>query len=175
LNNSSGDLPGSTWHLSQEFLVFSSRGMGTAIFTSTISSPRHRLSWRTERPSPAAQFLAGLGAPESSTGRGHQWSGLRSSRPEPLPGRHRHGEVDIVAVAAEHDVVAGADDGVQVSRRTAVHARVALTARRMRLAITRARLNADFKRLGALDVLSLWQTGQVEIFFPSVAARAGLR
>ncbi len=134
-------------------LVRSSLGIGTVIVISTISSPR--------TPSLVAD--------------GTPFSRRRSFCPDCVPGgifsRARPSIVgnfdfcsqrrfcradwnrqrDVVAVAVEDWVVAGADDRVEISGDSAMCSSIAFTGQANALAVARACLDANFERFGLRD------------------------
>src|SRR5207302_8543492 len=58
---------------------------------------------------------------------------------------------DIVALATENRMIAGAYDYVKIARGTSPYTRISLARDTNTLAIASSRLDADFQRLGALD------------------------
>src|ERR1700734_255994 len=80
-----------------------------------------------------------------------------------LRNRHRHRNLDIVALAREDRMRSGAHDKKQVARRTAVDAGIALALQANALAVARAGLDAELDGLSARE-RSL-----------AVAGRAGIR
>src|SRR5581483_7799157 len=63
---------------------------------------------------------------------------------------HRHGDANVVALAAENGMLAGAHNDVEVAGRAAVTSCIALAGEPDALPVARARLDSDFQRFGAV-------------------------
>src|SRR5205085_7884194 len=70
--------------------------------------------------------------------------------------RDRHSHVDIVAFAAKHRVLLGANDDVEIARRPAAASGVAFARNPNALAITRSRFDTHFQRFSYVyDALTM--------------------
>src|SRR5215469_2357173 len=90
-----------------------------------------------------------------------------------FPRGHRDSHVDIVAVAMKHRMVSGANDDIEIARRTAVRPGIALAREANALAVAGSRFHPDLERLCAL-YQALAMTGRANAlrFTSAAAARA---
>src|SRR5262249_58297152 len=90
-----------------------------------------------------------------------------------FPRGHRDSHVDIVAVAMKHRMVSGANDDIEIARRTTIRPGIALAGEANTLAVAGSRLYPDLERLRALHQ-ALAVTGRANAlrFTSAAAARA---
>src|SRR6202171_143423 len=90
--------------------------------------------------------------------------------------RRRDGDsqINIIALATENRMIAGADDDIEIARGASTHTRISFAGDANTLAVASSRLDAHFQRLGALDgALAVTDIAGGDVVARAITARTG--